>query len=122
MCSSGVMVAIAWVINSVAAPSSTRRRCGEMVSRPTRARHRTNGGGFGAGSVLTVVPLAGMIEAYGYEAAFLWFGLGQGIVVMLVARVARAAAGRGRAPTVSPVRQGRRDYAPATCSSRRRSG
>src|SRR5437868_11200426 len=39
--------------------------------------------GFGAGSALTVVPIANMIQSSGYEAAFLWFGLGQGIVVML---------------------------------------
>ena len=37
--------------------------------------------GFGAGSALTVVPIASMIASRGYEATFLWFGLGQGIVV-----------------------------------------
>lgn len=37
--------------------------------------------GFGAGSALTVVPIAGSIRAWGYEATFLWFGLGQGLVV-----------------------------------------
>ena len=37
--------------------------------------------GFGAGSALTVVPIASMIQSRGYEAAYLWFGLGQGIVV-----------------------------------------
>ena len=37
-----------------------------------------------------------MIQASGYEAAFLWFGLGQGIVVMVVALMLRAPqAGRG---------------------------
>src|SRR5207247_1252573 len=40
--------------------------------------------GFGAGSALTVVPIADMIQSSGYEAAFLWFGLGQGIIVVLV--------------------------------------
>lgn len=37
--------------------------------------------GFGAGSALTVVPIASTIKSYGYEATFLWFGLGQGLVV-----------------------------------------
>ncbi|MPW20918.1 oxalate/formate MFS antiporter [Paraburkholderia sp. CNPSo 3157] len=37
--------------------------------------------GFGAGSAATVVPIANMIKHSGYEATFLWFGLGQGIVV-----------------------------------------
>jgi MFS transporter, OFA family, oxalate/formate antiporter len=37
--------------------------------------------GFGAGSALTVVPIASMIKTSGYEATFLSFGLGQGLVV-----------------------------------------
>ena len=41
--------------------------------------------GYGIGSAFTVVPLQGVIEGSGYETAFLWFGLGQGAVVCLVA-------------------------------------
>ncbi len=41
--------------------------------------------GFGMGSALTVLPILAVIKAMGYETAFLYFGLGQGIVVMLVA-------------------------------------
>jgi len=37
--------------------------------------------GFGAGSALTVIPIANMIATSGYQAAFLWFGLGQGILM-----------------------------------------
>jgi OFA family oxalate/formate antiporter-like MFS transporter len=37
--------------------------------------------GFGAGSALTVVPIAAMIRDSGYEATFFRFGLGQGLVV-----------------------------------------
>jgi MFS transporter, OFA family, oxalate/formate antiporter len=40
--------------------------------------------GFGAGSALTVVPIASMIKTSGYEAAFLYFGLGQGLVVFVL--------------------------------------
>jgi len=40
--------------------------------------------GFGAGSALTVVPIANMIKTSGYEATFLWFGLGQGLVVFFL--------------------------------------
>jgi len=46
--------------------------------------------GFGGGSALTVVPIARMIEAQGYQATFLWFGLGQGIVVMALSLFLRA--------------------------------
>jgi OFA family oxalate/formate antiporter-like MFS transporter len=37
--------------------------------------------GFGAGSALTVIPLASMIKSDGYEATFLTFGIVQGLVV-----------------------------------------
>ena len=34
--------------------------------------------GFGAGSALTIIPIANMISDSGYESAFFWFGLGAG--------------------------------------------
>ena len=37
--------------------------------------------GFGAGSALTVIPISSMIRHSGYEATFLYFGIGQGIAV-----------------------------------------
>jgi OFA family oxalate/formate antiporter-like MFS transporter len=40
--------------------------------------------GFGAGSALTVIPIASMIKASGYQATFLYFGLGQGLVVFVL--------------------------------------
>jgi len=39
--------------------------------------------GFGAGSALTVIPIANMIRTSGYEHTFLVFGLGQGLIVVL---------------------------------------
>jgi OFA family oxalate/formate antiporter-like MFS transporter len=59
---------------------------------------------FGAGSALTVLPIIHVIEADGYRAAFLWFGLGQGAVVVLCALVLRLP------PGVVPARPG---HAPA---------
>jgi MFS transporter, OFA family, oxalate/formate antiporter len=41
--------------------------------------------GFGAGAALTVVPIAHMIATSGYQQAFFTFGIGQGIVVFLLA-------------------------------------
>src|SRR6516164_328239 len=38
--------------------------------------------GFGMGSAFTVAPIQAMIKASGYQSAFLYFGLGQGIVVL----------------------------------------
>ena len=41
--------------------------------------------GFGAGSALTVLPIQAIIKTMGYETAFLYFGIGQGVIVMLLA-------------------------------------
>jgi OFA family oxalate/formate antiporter-like MFS transporter len=70
--------------------------------------------GFGAGSALTVIPIANMIRSSGYEAAFLWFGLGQGLIVTVVALMLRAPEAREvPAPAALAVQQTRRDYTPA---------
>ena len=41
--------------------------------------------GFGAGAALTVVPIASMIASSGYQSAFLIFGIGQGLIVFILA-------------------------------------
>ena len=46
--------------------------------------------GFGAGAALTVIPIRMLIAARGYETAFLWFGTGQGIILVLIAGILRA--------------------------------
>jgi OFA family oxalate/formate antiporter-like MFS transporter len=40
--------------------------------------------GFGAGSALTIIPIASMIKSAGYQQTFLTFGIVQGIVVFLL--------------------------------------
>ena len=40
--------------------------------------------GFGAGSALTIIPIANMIKSAGYEQTFLTFGLVQGLVVVVL--------------------------------------
>jgi len=70
--------------------------------------------GFGAGSAMTVIPIANMIQSSGYQAAFLWFGLGQGIIVMVIALLLKAPqAGEVSAPATPAVMQTRRDYSPS---------
>jgi OFA family oxalate/formate antiporter-like MFS transporter len=68
---------------------------------------------FGAGSALTVVPIANLITSRGYETAFLYFGVGQGLVVMLCALILRAPR-LDEVPIVatSKVQQSRRDFTP----------
>jgi MFS transporter, OFA family, oxalate/formate antiporter len=41
--------------------------------------------GFGIGSALTIVPIASMIQSSGYDKAFVSFGVGQGIVIVVLA-------------------------------------
>src|SRR6202790_3528334 len=40
--------------------------------------------GFGAGSALTIIPIANMIKSSGYEQTFLTFGIVQGVVVFVL--------------------------------------
>jgi MFS transporter, OFA family, oxalate/formate antiporter len=70
--------------------------------------------GFGAGSALTVAPIQAMIKDSGFQATFLYFGLGQGIIVMILAFFLFAPK-PGQVP--APVQklnlmQSRRDYQP----------
>ncbi|CAO3430418.1 oxalate/formate MFS antiporter [Azospirillum doebereinerae] len=69
--------------------------------------------GFGAGSALTVVPIANMIASSGYEATFMTFGLGQGAVVFLLAWfLAEPHASQLPKVTSASVNQSRRNYTP----------
>jgi OFA family oxalate/formate antiporter-like MFS transporter len=66
---------------------------------------------FGAGSAATVLPIDWTIRNAGYEAAFLWFGLCQGAVVVLAGLLMRFPGGplgqAGPEPTVPPSRRDR---------------
>ncbi|MBI2189238.1 MAG: oxalate/formate MFS antiporter [Acidobacteria bacterium] len=130
---SGALVAMAWIINSVAdslfllyvgaaiggigAGVIYGGAVGNALKWFPDRRGLTAGltaAGFGAGSALTVVPIANMIQSSGYEAAFFWFGLGQGLVVMAVGLLLRAPEpGEVAAPAAPAVQQTRRDYTPA---------
>src|SRR5581483_2614269 len=68
---------------------------------------------FGAGSAATVLPISLTIEQHGYETAFLWFGLGQGLVIVLAGLVLRfPRPGEILAPVRPKVLQSGRDYTP----------
>ncbi|MGA8422856.1 MAG: oxalate/formate MFS antiporter [Pseudolabrys sp.] len=133
VCGSGALVAIAWVINSMADSlfllyagaaiggigagviygASVGNALKWFPDRRGLAAGLT-AAGFGAGSALTVIPIANMIQSSGYQAAFLWFGLGQGIVVMLVGLMLRAPqASEVSAPAAPAVMQTKRDFGPA---------
>src|SRR5579859_2359875 len=67
--------------------------------------------GFGAGSALTIIPIANMIASSGYQATFLTFGLIQGIVVLL-ASLFLSAPKPGDVPMARTVKQVTRDFNP----------
>jgi OFA family oxalate/formate antiporter-like MFS transporter len=46
-------------------------------------------GGFGAGAAVTVIPIRETIAAAGYAPAFLWFGIGQAVILIAIAFVLR---------------------------------
>jgi OFA family oxalate/formate antiporter-like MFS transporter len=114
---SGILVAAAWVINAYAS-SLSMLYLGAVVGGigaggvygacvgnalkwfPDR-RGLASGltaMGFGAGSALTVFPIAAMIKSQGYEAAFLKFGLAQGMVVFVLGWFLRAPGAGFKAP------------------------
>ena len=107
----GVLVGFAWVMNSVAdsllllyiaaavgglGAGAVYGTCVGNALRWFPDRRGLAAGltamGFGAGSALTVVPIASMIKTSGYEAAFLYFGLGQGLIVFVLGWLLRAPA------------------------------
>jgi OFA family oxalate/formate antiporter-like MFS transporter len=69
--------------------------------------------GFGAGSALTIIPIQGIIAISGYEKAFLYFGIGQGVVVVIVSLFLRAPR-EGEAPIskATMLKQTTRQYTP----------
>jgi MFS transporter, OFA family, oxalate/formate antiporter len=129
----GIMVAIGWVINSVA-DTLTMLYLGAVIGGigggavyATSVGHAVKwfpdrrglavgltAAGYGAGAAMTVIPIRYVIDNDGYQAAFLWFGLFQGAVVFILAWLLRAPA-HGEIPaTAAPkVQQSKRSYAPA---------
>jgi OFA family oxalate/formate antiporter-like MFS transporter len=41
--------------------------------------------GFGAGAAVTVIPIGNMIQESGYQQAFMYFGIGQGVLIFILA-------------------------------------
>ncbi len=68
---------------------------------------------FGAGSAATVLPIGYTIREHGYAAAFQWFGIGQGVVIVLAGIILRfPRPGEVPAPVQPKVLQAGRDYGP----------
>jgi OFA family oxalate/formate antiporter-like MFS transporter len=100
----GVTIAIAWVLNSYANSLVLLYAAAILSGIGAGAVYGTCVGnalkwfpdrrglaagitaaGFGAGAAITVSPIAKMIGTTGYESAFFTFGIGQGLIVLVLA-------------------------------------
>jgi MFS transporter, OFA family, oxalate/formate antiporter len=125
---SGILVGIAWVLNSyadslfllylgaaiggVGAGVIYGGSVGNALKWFPDRRGLAAGltaAGFGAGSALTIIPIANMIASSGYESTFFWFGIGQGIIVLIFSLFLRAPE-PGEVPASAIVQQSSRDY------------
>lgn len=105
----GLFVGLSWIVNSYATSLSTLYVGAALGGIGAGAIYATCVGnavkwfpdrrglavgvtaaGFGAGAALTVIPIKMMIGSAGYASAFFWFGLGQGVILLLVAPALRA--------------------------------
>jgi OFA family oxalate/formate antiporter-like MFS transporter len=128
----GVLVGIAWALNSIADSLALLYVAAAVGGIGAGAVYGTAVGnalkwfadrrglaagltaaGFGAGSALTIIPIQNMIQSSGYESTFLWFGIAQGVIVVVMS-LFLAAPAPGQAPAAKPakVRQTGRDYSP----------
>ena len=143
VCAGGVLIGASWALDSVAT-SLTMLYVGSAIGGvgsgfiygatvgnaikwfPDRRGLAAGltAAGFGAGSALTLVPISNMIARSGYQSTFLFFGLLQGLFVVVAAQLLLAPPGSG-GPRTAPlsssgmtaVRPSRlhditRDYAP----------
>jgi OFA family oxalate/formate antiporter-like MFS transporter len=67
--------------------------------------------GFGVGSAFTIIPIQRVIQSSGYETAFLWFGLAQGLIILAIAPLLRAPLHDDK--QVVPAGQSQRSSSPA---------
>jgi len=130
----GVLVGVAWIINAyanslemlyvgaglsgVGAGAIYATCVGNAVKWFPDRRGLAVGmtaAGFGAGAALTVVPIRMIISSYGYASAFLWFGILQGVILLVVAQVLRGPSPGTVLPAVvrAEVPQSARNYTSA---------
>jgi len=127
----GVVVALAWWLNSIASSLPVLYLAAALSGIGAGAVYGTCVGnalkwfpdrrglaagltaaGFGAGAAATVAPIIYVIKTYGYQSAFLWFGLAQGLVCLLLSQVLKAPQA-GQVPKAVPrLNQSKRDYTP----------
>ena len=128
----GIMVGIGWVLNAYAESLTVLYVAAVIGGIGGGAVYATSVGlavkwfpdrrglavgltaaGYGAGAAITVIPIRYVIDTFGYQTAFLWFGLIQGGVVFLMAWFLRGPEPGEMAGAPPPkVVQSTRSYSP----------
>lgn len=127
----GLLVGLAWVIDSMAASLPVLYVAAAISGIGAGAVYGTCVGnalkwfvgrrglaagltaaGFGAGAAATVVPIREVIAAHGYQSAFLWFGLVQGVVILIASQFLRAPKVHAVAIVSGPNLQTRKSFKP----------
>jgi OFA family oxalate/formate antiporter-like MFS transporter len=128
----GVLVGLAWVIDSLAGSLPVLYAAAAISGIGAGAVYGTCVGnalkwfvgrrglaagltaaGFGAGAAATVVPIQYVIASHGYQSAFLWFGLGQGLVILIASQFLRAPKVHAVAIVTGPNLQAQKSFGPA---------
>ncbi|HEX4271595.1 MAG TPA: oxalate/formate MFS antiporter [Rhizomicrobium sp.] len=127
----GLLVGLAWAIDSIAASLPVLYVAAAISGIGAGAVYGTclgnalkwfvgrrglaagmTAAGFGAGAAATVVPIHQVIEAHGYQSAFLWFGLGQGLVILIASQFLRAPKIHAAAIVTGPNLQTQKSFKP----------
>ena len=129
----GIMVGLAWILNSAADSLAMLYAGGIIGGIGAGIVYGTASGaalkwfpdrrglaagltaaGFGAGSALTIIPIANQIKASGYQSAFFTWGILQGAVVFVCAFLMRAPQKEDLAEITTPTEsQTTQDFTPA---------
>jgi len=127
----GVLVALGWVLDSMANSLTVLYAAAVLSGIGAGAVYGTclgnalkwfvgrrglaaglTAAGFGAGAAATVVPIREVILTYGYQSAFLWFGLAQGGVILIASQFLRAPSLTAVAVVTGPNIQATRNFKP----------
>lgn len=127
----GVLVALGWVLDSMANSLAVLYAAAVLSGIGAGAVYGTclgnalkwfvgrrglaaglTAAGFGAGAAATVVPIREVILAHGYQSAFLWFGLAQGGIILIVSQFLRAPGLAAVAVVTGPNIQAARSFRP----------
>ncbi|HEY1684574.1 MAG TPA: oxalate/formate MFS antiporter [Tepidisphaeraceae bacterium] len=118
----GILIAVGWIIDGQATSLPMLYLGGSVTGFGAGAVYTTAVGnatkwfkdrrglavgltaaGFGAGAALTIIPIRMVLATSGVAATFLWFGLIQGVVILIVSQFIRAPY-PGEAPVVTQVK------------------